>query len=217
MTIAYLNLQHGEAELVTGARSYIYRLFSEAFSFPDERIAMALTSGAWHNDLSALARHLPYTFDLPPAPDCDPASLEQSYVSVFEVGPGKPYCPLYEGSHRNGRMKIMEELVRFYEHFGLRTSAGDHPDHLCTQLQFMHYLAFKEAASAAHGGDVTDLRRAQYDFLDRHLCRWLPRLNARLVSAQAAHDLYVHLSALAIRFCQAEAAFLKLSRGMPHR
>src|SRR3990172_870421 len=109
--------------------------------------------------------------------------LQQGYVSTFEVGIGRPYCPLYEGSHRSGRIKLMEDLVRFYEHFGLIARPGDHPDHLSAELEFMHYLAFKEAAALAHVGPVPDLQRAQRDFLDRHLCKWLPRVRERLLSA----------------------------------
>lgn len=202
MTIASISLTHGEPELLAGARSYIYQLFAGAFAFPDDRLCEQLASGAWFENLAALSRHLPHQLALEPPPEVVPDALREAYVSVFEVGPGKPYCPLYEGSHRSGRMKLMEELVRFYEHFGLRTAAGDHPDHLCTELEFMHYLAFKEAAAAAHGDDVAGLRLAQHDLLDRHLCRWLPRLSKRLAGAPALPSFYLYLVQLVDTFCR---------------
>lgn len=209
MTIATLTLDHNRAELAAGARSYVYRLLASAFSFPEPHLCESLSSGSWSTDLRALSQHLPFAIEVPPPPPITLEALQESYLSVFEVGPGKPFCPLYEGSHRSGRMKLMEESVRFYEHFGLRSSAGDQPDHLCTQLEFMHYLTFKEAAAAAHQDDALGVRRAQFDFLDRHLCRWLPRLHSRISSAAAAHEFYRYLSNLAGSFCRQDRGFLK--------
>src|SRR3972149_4334347 len=113
--------------------------------------------------------------------------MEAEYIRLFEVGAGRPFCPLYEGSHRAGRMKIMEELVRFYEHFGLLAAAGDQPDHLCTELEFMHYLSFKQAAG---GGASAELTLAQADFLGRRLCPWLPRLRDRAAAADTPSPFY---------------------------
>jgi DMSO reductase family type II enzyme chaperone len=106
-------------------------------------------------------------------------------------------------------MKLMEELVRFYEHFGLQTNAGDHPDHVSAELEFMHYLAFKETAAIAHQQDVPDLRRAQRDFLERHLCRWLPRLSRRIASAAGAPAFYTGVAALADGFARADLGYLR--------
>lgn len=110
----------------------------------------------------------------------------------------------------------MEDLVRFYEYFGLRTNAGDHPDHLCAELDFVHYLAFKEAAALAHDLPVADLIRAQHDFLDRHLCRWLPRLRSRLEDGRSIEPVYVYLASLAEEFCRQDRAYLKSGGGNPH-
>ncbi len=106
-------------------------------------------------------------------------------------------------------MKLMEDIVRFYEHFGLRAAPEDQPDHLCAELDFMHYMSFKEAAALAHGDDAADLRRAQRDFLDRHLCQWLPRFLERLESSDRAHDFYRRQAVRAVEFCQRDLAWLK--------
>jgi DMSO reductase family type II enzyme chaperone len=120
-------------------------------------------------------------------------------------------------------MKIMEELVRFYEHFGLQPDPGDQPDHLCAELEFMHYLAFKEAAALSKGGPAEAFVLAQRDFLERHLCRWLPRLRQRLetlepgrVSADlSAPPFYAALTRFAEAFAAADRAFLKGRRAKP--
>ena len=211
MTIASLTLERGPDELAAGARSYVYRLLADAFSYPTVAFAESLASGDWARRLSSLAPHLPFDLSAaaPSFAGATPDALQQGYVSIFEVGTGRPYCPLYEGSHRSGRMKLMEELVRFYEHFGLKTQPGDHPDHLCAELEFMHYMAFKEAAARAHADPVPDLRRAQRDFLDRHLCRWLPRVHSRLQGATGLPPFYLLAAALAEGFCRRDLAWLK--------
>jgi DMSO reductase family type II enzyme chaperone len=169
-----------------------------------------VASGAWHKHLSVIAQQLPFQLSLPAGrPASNTASLQQGYVSTFEVGAGSPFCPLYEGSHRSGRMKLMEDLVRFYEHFGLITRTGDHPDHISAELEFMHYMAFKEAAAIANSSPAEDLRRAQRDFLQRHLCKWLPRLGTRLDSAQTVPEFYSPVIALAADFCWLDLNWLK--------
>lgn len=211
MTIAELAINHGGAELAAAARSYIYRLLAAAFSFPGEEFLEALRSGEWGSHLETLAGHLPFGPVVDSAPPAPAPDLQEAYVSTFEVGPGRPFCPLYEGSHRSGRMKLMEELVRFYEHFGLKTQPGDHPDHVAAELEFMHYLAFKEAAALAHSQPADDVRRAQRDFLGRHLCRWLPRLRNRLAAGRDVPEFYVFAADLAREFCRRDLEWL--SRG----
>lgn len=203
------------ADLPAGARSYIYRLLTEAFAFPDATVARRLSSGAWLSDVTTIAANLPFELPLSfnqrsplgdHAPDA--ATLEADYIRLFEVGAGKPFCPPYEGSHRNGRMKLMEDLVRFYEHFGLIAHPDDLPDHICAELQFMHYLAFKQAAIASLSRPQNDIELAQRDFLDRHLCRWLPRLQGRLRAARQPSAFYSALASFAADFVQVDRRWL---------
>jgi DMSO reductase family type II enzyme chaperone len=190
-------------------------MLSTAFSYPTDVFCEELASGEWPRQLFALTQHLP--FELSTATETlpgEPASeklLQESYVSIFEVGTGRPYCPLYEGSHRSGRMKLMEDLVRFYEHFGLITQPGDHPDHLSAELEFMHYMAFKEAAALAHSDPVPDVQLAQRDFLNRHLCKWLPRVRERLLSARELPAFYLFAAGLTEEFCRRDLAWLKVA------
>lgn len=203
------------ADVPAGARSYVYRLAAEGFSFPDADIAHHLSSGGWISDIETIGANLPFELPLSAeqrsllgdrAPDA--TALEVDYIRLFEVGVGKPFCPPYEGSHRNGRMKLMEDLVRFYEHFGLIAHPDDLPDHVCTELQFMHYLAFKQAAIASVDGLQADITLAQHDFLDRHLCHWLPRLEARLGSAMEPSPFYSTLASFVTGFVQADRRWL---------
>jgi DMSO reductase family type II enzyme chaperone len=211
MTIASITVERPGDELVAGARSYVYRMLATAFSYPEQDLTEAIANGDWLRQLKMISQHLPFGLLAPDTlpGDCSAEYLQQFYVSTFEVGPGRPFCPLYEGSHRNGRMKIMEELVRFYEHFGLKIAAGDHPDHISAELEFMHYMAFKEAAAVAHQDAVSDIRLAQRDFLERHLCKWVPRLRRRLAGASDQPAFYTSAFEIADEFCRRDVAWLQ--------
>jgi DMSO reductase family type II enzyme chaperone len=217
MTPLSLKGLRGSEELGAAARSAFYRRLGEAFGFPADELLEAVASGRFLSELLTEAAALP--FELPIEGEARAAltgggELEQEYIRLFEVGPGRPPCPLYEGSHRDGRMKIMEELVRFFEHFGLQPDPGDQPDHLCAELEFMHYLAFKEAAALSRRGPAGAFRLAQRDFLSRHLCRWLPRLRLRLETLEPP-PFYRALAGVAEAFAAADLASLKRSRAKP--
>ena len=201
-----------QEELAAAARSAVYRCLAEAFAFPTPELSDAVASGRFSNELLDASAELPFP---PPGiesmqalPGMTRDDLAGEYIRLFDVGPGGPPCPLYEGSHRRGRPKIMEELVRFYEHFGLRHQEGDLPDHLCAELEFMHFLAFKQAAALSTGADPEPCRLAQRDFLNRHLNRWLPRLRARLEQLQPP-PFYLWLVRLAEEICHQDAAYLR--------
>ncbi len=101
----------------------------------------------------------------------------------------------------------MEELVRFYNFFGLHLSPGLMPDHVTVELEFMHYLAFKEAEARKSDGDVDSYLRAQRDFVQRHLANWWPLL-AAAVKRQRPMPFYRALVALLERFLDAERTYL---------
>ena len=212
MTTASLDGLRTEDELAAAARSSLYGWLAAAFSFPSPELTEAFASGYFRDELQAVAAALPFALpvddglrtNLVPAHE----ELEEQYIRLFDVGPGRPPCPLYEGSHRRGRPEIMEDLVRFYEHFGLRHQEGDLPDHLCAELEFMHYLAFKQAAALQAGTDSEPYRLAQRDFLSRRLNRWLPRLLARLEQLDPP-PLYLSLARLAAEACRRDAGWLK--------
>lgn len=220
MTTIRLHGLRASDELAAAARSSLYRSLAAGFSFPTPDLSQAFACGRFLDELLAAAAALPFPLPAEDGPRADPnlahEELQQEYIRLFEVGPGRPPCPLYEGSHRSGRMKIMEELVRFYAHFGLRAQAGDLPDHLCAELEFMHYLAFKEAAALHSGADSQPYRRAQRDFLQRHLNRWLPRLRFRLEQLDPP-PVYLSLARLAEEACRRDGRSLERGGGKPDK
>jgi DMSO reductase family type II enzyme chaperone len=196
------------------ARSRFYKLLAEGFEFPSADLHASLRGGDYARALESAAQALPYRVVLPlealQAPD-DHAELEAEYIRLFDVGlRGRPPCPLYEGEHRGGaRMQVMEELVRFYEHFGLALSVEQRelPDHLTVELEFLHYLTFREAAALEAGRDAGSYRRAQKDFLERHPCQWLPRWYAKLVEERAGRP-FAALGAIGADLARRDLAHL---------
>lgn len=172
-------------EVTTAARSQLYRLLADGLAYPDRAFFADLQAGRYRDRVEETCQALSY--DLEPAFDGLVASgthidFQAEYLRLFDVGMGVPPCPLYSGLYRGGRKAVMEELTRFYNFFGLSITqgAGELPDHLTTELEFMHFLVFKELAALHRGEDASPYRRAQADFLERQLVSWLPTLEARL-------------------------------------
>ena len=157
----------------------------------------------------------PLGYDLTPAFDGLVASgsyldFQAYYLRLFEAALGVPPCPLYSGIYRGGRKSVMEELVRFYNYFGLSTEhgAGELPDHVATELEFMHFLAFKELAALHRGEDPSSYRHAQRDFIERQLLSWLPELEVRLCKSETP-PFYTALCMLTAAFARADRAHLR--------
>jgi len=167
------------------ARSRLYRLLADGFIYPDSDMFEDLVAGRYRDAVIDTCRVLGYESE--PAFDGLVASgnytdFQAEYLRIFEVGMGMPPCPLYSGMYRGGRKAVMQELTRFYSFFGLSIEhgSGELPDHITTELEFMHFLSFKELTGLQGAGDAASYRRAQADFLERQLVTWLPALEARL-------------------------------------
>lgn len=103
-----------------------------------------------------------------------------------------PDCPLYETAcgptDAFRQPQTLADLHGFYRAFGvvLARGAGERADHLAVELEFMHFLAFREAWAREYHGDeqVAVLLDAQHRFLEHHLGAWAP-VAARAVVARA--------------------------------
>lgn len=86
---------------------------------------------------------------------------------------------------------LLEELVRFYEFFGLRRRPESLlPDHLSVELEFMQFLSAREGSGESARVSAS-LRLAQRDFLDRHLLRLVDAAaeRAETLDSAAARDV----------------------------
>lgn len=184
-------------------QSRLYALLGMAVAFPDTELRDDIANGevasALHETLIALGGVGTEAVDWDALADTGEGdALAIEYTRLFEVGTSGPPCPLYGGLYSGARMKVMEEAVRFYNHFGLGMSESEPrelPDHLSTELEFLHFLAYREAEAIGAGTDPDAYRRARRDFVERHPGRWIPGVRERLAQAQAGR-YYAALFAL---------------------
>jgi len=200
---------------VLPARSELYGLLAEAVSFPTDAMAGAIGSGDMGDQLARLCTALPYPFAFEAGSLATEGilydDLQSEYIRLFDAPVGGSPCPLYAGVYAASRREAMEELLRFYRHFGLTIAEGarDLPDSVGTVLEFLHFLSFREA-TADPPADRGALRAAQHDVLARHMVRWAAQTKARMAGREPL-PCYGELVNLLDRFFVAEVGYL--SRG----
>lgn len=94
------------------------------------------------------------------------------YTEAFDPAASAVGCSLREYAYRKDihPTSLNEELLRFYHFFGVtRSGEAVMPDHISIELEFLQFLNDLEAGALARGEDVTPLKKAQRDFLHRHV------------------------------------------------
>lgn len=200
------------------ARSLMYLLLRDALEFPDENVFDRITSNSFWNEIMEVKSILPYHFPFTDEIFTEKISFEEfqsDYINAFEVGPGGPPCPLYEGLYYPDRRKVMEELVRFYEHFSLTVNQSTHelPDHITVELEFMHYLTFMQVDAIKNERNPSAYLKAQKDFLERHLMRWIPKLKERTARVTLP-SFYIHIISFLNEFIHIEHKYLSGCGGL---
>jgi DMSO reductase family type II enzyme chaperone len=198
------------------ARSNFYAQLAAGFGYPNREAFAAIADGSYRADLThsldlAAPLLLPtLATDVLPklATDVPYEEFEAAYLGAFEIDMPRPSVSLYEGSYRQAGNKpdLLIELKGFYDNFGLLVAPELHEleDHITAELEFMHFLAGKEAQAFEQGVPVDGYLRAQSDFLRRHLADWLPKLAAE-VERRTLPPFFVALATLAARFAVADA------------
>lgn len=131
----------------------------------------------------------------------DKESLQREHVMVFSHGFSKecpPYEILYGGEGYTQQTHILLELGDIYRRYGVELSDGvdERMDHISIELEFMQYLAYKEAYGIKHGHKkeaIDVVREGQREFMTAHLGRWVP-LFCQFLSQKAGRGLYQHLA-----------------------
>ncbi|MDR4493558.1 MAG: molecular chaperone [Nitrospirales bacterium] len=96
-----------------------------------------------------------------------------------------PYETLFGNDHVFGQSYVMGDIAGFYSAFGLQLSPDIHErlDHLSVELEFMHYLAYKESYAILHDGQekLQTVIEAEKKFVKEHIGRWVPLFAGMLV------------------------------------
>lgn len=196
------------------ARIALYTHLVDVLVYPDEMLLASLRSGTLAASISEAASSLPYAlspgpFDVVP-PDGEPG-LGPDYIRLFDVPSQGTPCPLYGGALGGDRRATMEDLLRFYRHFGLsvvHAEDRDLPDSVPTVLEFLGYLVMRE--QDAGGAEADTFRLAQHDVLERHLGRWAPIIRSRVAKLDPP-SFYAASTELLDDFVRGEAAALAQS------
>lgn len=209
-----------DAERLTPlARSRIYSHLAACFRYPDaaawellsapeerEKFAQAVAILAEEEGYGAIGSHA----DGLRVEECGSLDgLKRRFEEVFGHTISKQ-CPPYEteygGMHLFQQSDFLADLGGFYRAFGVEPrERADRLDHISIQLEFLHFLAFKEAHALQHHGEekVQICREAQADFMEAHLGRWVSVFAERL----ERHDsggLYGEAARLLSAFTEAE-------------
>lgn len=209
-----------EASTATAGRSYAYGIIAATFDYPDTGFFDLVSSGKLarqlHDAFTAIYPQLENSVEwdkLSSSASCE--EMEVEFSRLFDVGASGPPCPLNAGIYLDERMQALEESVRFYNYFGL--TAGEDfeelPDHITTQLEFMHVLAHTQHELADDPEQAANYIRAQRDFLKRQLGKWVPQLHERAINHHA-NAFYATLVGLLDQFLRLEQAALQTECGI---
>ncbi len=200
------------------ARSALYCLLSQALAYPDEE-AVATLQGidlpqAWQatallpalaSFVSALGEHLAAS---------SPNDLQAEHRRVFShvTSPDCPPCEtFYTSRHVFQETQDLSDVGGFYRAFGLEMAGQERLDHISVELEFMHFLAYKEAYALMHHGPAKArlCQEAQRKFMQDHLGRWGLQF-ARRLAQEAGGGYYGHVASLTEAFLTFDIDFLRV-------
>ena len=202
-------------------RSAVYKALADIYRYPDSQ---------WLEDMSSRKKELSTLFEdlvhqtgfisealaTTFSSSFDGFILEDTQVEYVRLFDYRPPCKIYESAHVKLKGDNPAQLYLLiegcYEQFGLVMSETfkDPPDHLSIELEFMHFLAHKEARALQAGSEneVEKYLQAQRDFSANHITQWVPEF-CDCLTKKARHDFYRHLGEVTGRFVDRDSAYLK--------
>ncbi|HEX6237738.1 MAG TPA: molecular chaperone TorD family protein [Acidimicrobiales bacterium] len=187
------------------ARSLLYGFLARALAFPSaERLSQlrrhlgpaVVATTAGDPRLGRLAH------EAVAALDGTDVELRRGHTRTFPPIESQEH-PAYESAYASGdifvQTQVMADVAGFYRAHGVTVGGPERerPDHIGTELEFMGFMARKEAVALDELGDgeVAECRRTQRHFLRDHLGCWGPAFGERL-ALSAPGDLYPRLGRL---------------------
>lgn len=204
------------------ARSCIYHNLSALFLYPEEENILSLN---WEEAEEAVALlgnpdGLKEAFRSIGGSLKGVTDLQSEYIKIYGHAVAGD-CPPYEteyGGDQGGAAQIFQQsqtlsdIAGFYRAFGLDVSdvVRERVDHISVELEFMAFLAYKEAYALIADGEekekaerVEICREAQRMFLNDHLGRWVQDFTRRL-EQKAQDGPYSRLARLTGKFLACE-------------
>lgn len=201
------------------ARSRVYHLLSTAYLYPDQELFSQIGDGLFlkglRDGLSCLSEMALDALE-ESLKGLTLTDLQSEHRRVFGHTISKdcpPYETQYGATHIFQQVQEMGDIGGFYRAFGLEVSEGakERLDHISVELEFMHFLCFKEAhALKNHGEDKAEVcREAQRKFVKDHLGRWVPTFTRQLIK-KAERGFYKELAVLTGKFLVLECSLLNV-------
>jgi DMSO reductase family type II enzyme chaperone len=186
-----------EVVQVVSIRSSIYVVLAQGFSYPSKDIIQFFRqcSKDGANDGGELGARLNALIGS--ARSTTPEELQSSYIQLFDPLAGPfPYETEQKKLQDFFKAQLMADVMGFYRAFGVEPR-NERPDHIASELEFMHYLALKEAHALRAGQpeNASLCRDAQVKFFHEHLATWTDAFIAAIRS-RAWPELvpfYIHL------------------------
>jgi DMSO reductase family type II enzyme chaperone len=209
---------------VTLGRSCVYQLLKTAFNHPDKELIALVQDGALMKDIRAGAQSLVKSdkSNLLETIQNFESALDGLTVTDLQEQHGRVFghtiskeCPAYETEygepHIFRQAQELGDISGFYAAFGLEVSDTNKErlDHISTELEFMHFLTYKEVHAREHHGseEIEICREAQKKFFKEHLGRWAPLFLKRMAE-KAQSGFYKELAQLTESFFILEVEFL---------
>jgi putative dimethyl sulfoxide reductase chaperone len=213
-------------EEVALARSEIYRLLSMALGYPDRELMTGLSEASFISQFTECAKKLPSYGSIKRFIQSLETSIKRygdnifptiisEYLALFGQD-HEPKCSLYELGHLSRgplfmNTGILADIAGFYRAFGLEVADGskDRVDHISIELEFMYFLALKEAFILKNG-EQSNLKvciEAQKKFLLDHLGRWAGIFHER-IKVNTNSSFYCQLTRLLDKFVAQDAKTL---------
>ncbi len=202
--------------------SNIYRLLSMGYRYPTPGLFKIFQNGEFLDEI---------LYNVSLIPELNAFMIEQTakqvkfsmmemtlnefgtkYTGIFDICLPAPPCLPYEGIyHEKQRSEVMLEVSEFYNNFGLRMSQEEgkreFPDHISAELEFLHFLTYKEAMGTDDEEILKGYLLAQKDFLERHLIQWVPKFCLKLYNS-AGVPFYARLARIMSGFITCEFELL---------
>lgn len=167
----------------------IYHLLANAFYVPDEGLMDSLVTLEKCME-EICGKSLEYNYIPIGIGKKDSMELMKvDYAKLF-VGPFSLLAPPYGSVYLEGERMVMgnstADVQKWYRATGLDvdTQFKDAPDHVAAELEFMHFLIFKEMEATDQGGadDVIQYLKTQRSFLEYHLGAWISDFADKVVN-----------------------------------
>ncbi|MBN2332217.1 MAG: molecular chaperone TorD family protein [Deltaproteobacteria bacterium] len=193
------------------ARSAIYKYLSLATDYPSGMTAEILGNRSLFKETERYLQELPAVYQ-PLAEEllileeelaafAQLVDLQVTYTTHFDLAVNTLSFSLYESANimpTADAKKIaafLADLEALYSRQGIVLSDRDMPDHLATELEFMHFLCTNHKTEQ------------QAAFLFEHVANWTPKL-AQSIFAQATIPFYARLLMVTARFVEIDRYYL---------